>query len=193
MKYFLFDFLGDKKEEKYCFTSKTPDGGIDSYDLIAGFRLSDEYPDGIEEVTLSLEDQFPGVELASFIGNTDKMLAFSKKAATLITSMSESEIEVVPFILYNQKGKVHSTDYVFLNPVGDRDCINWKESICTRDSEGDISTYDKVVFSKAKLNEAPHIFRVKNHTGYCLFSEELVKALLDAGHTNLVFKDIEVA
>ncbi|MDG9668055.1 hypothetical protein ONV78_09950 [Hahella sp. CR1] len=191
MKYYSFSSLGDKQNENYCFTIKTPDGGIDSYDLVAGFRLSDEYPDGIEEVTLSLDDKFHGLELASFIGNACRMLAFRATAAQIITSINQAETETVPFTLLNSKGKIHSKDYVFVNPVGCWDCISWKESHCERDKEGDIESYDRLAFSKGKLVGAPHLFRVKHKTSLYLFSETLVKALLDAGHTNLIFEDIE--
>ncbi|WP_371824094.1 hypothetical protein [Hahella sp. HN01] len=112
MKYFLFNTLGDTSNGDYCFTIKGPHGGIDSYDLIAGFRLSDEYPDGIEEVTLSLDDKFHGLELASFIGNACRMLAFRATAAQIITSINQAETETVPFTLLNSKGKIHSKDYV---------------------------------------------------------------------------------
>ncbi|MDG9668054.1 hypothetical protein ONV78_09945 [Hahella sp. CR1] len=193
MKYFLFNTLGDTSNDDYCFTSDTPEGGIDSWDLIAGYRIADEYPDGIEEVTLKLEHQFPSLVLASYIGNPNQMLAFSKKAADLIISIAQSEIEVIPFILLTPKGKVYSNDYVFINPVEPFDCINWKESIYTKDDEGDIETHERLVFSKEKLKIAPHLIRIKFNTSCYLFSEVLENALLDAGHTNLIFKNIEVA
>ncbi|WP_431686073.1 imm11 family protein [Hahella sp. NBU794] len=191
MKHFLFKCLGEKSNDDYCFTTDTPEGGVDSYDLIAGFRLSDEYPDGIEDVVLRLEDKFPGLELASFIGNANRLLAFSVSAAQIITFINQAETETIPFTLLNSKGKVHSKDYVFINPVGSWDCINWKKSVCERNAKGDIKSYEKLVFSREKLVGAPHLFRVKHKTSLYLFSEALIKALLDAGHTNLVFEDIE--
>ncbi|WP_083769880.1 imm11 family protein [Hahella chejuensis] len=192
MKYYSFSCLGDKSNNDYCFTIDTPEGGIDSYDLIAGFRLSDEYPDGIEDVILRLEDKFPGLELASFIGNANDMLAFNKEAANIIISINQAETEIIPFTLFNPKGRVHSTDYVFVNPVGDWDCVNWKESSCEREDNGDIYSYEKLVFSKEKLQGAPHLFRVRFETNLYLFSEFLANALIEKGHTNLIFEDIEV-
>ncbi|MBU6954792.1 imm11 family protein [Hahella sp. HN01] len=193
MKYFLFHTLGDTSNEDYCFTSDTPEGGVDSWDLIAGYRIADEYPDGIEKTVLRLEEEYPGLVLASYIGNPDRMLVFRKDAAKIIIDTNQSETEVIPFTLLDHKGKTRSEDYVFINPVGTVDCVNWKESICTRDSEGNIETYEKLVFSKEKLDQRPNLFRIRFDTSLYLFSETLVNALLEKNHTNLVFKDIEVA
>ncbi|WP_431686072.1 imm11 family protein [Hahella sp. NBU794] len=193
MKYFLFNTLGDTSNDDYCFTSDTPEGGIDSWDLIAGYRIANEYPGGIEEVTLKLEDQFPGLVLASYIGNPNQMLAFSKKAADLIISIAQSEIEVIPFTLLTPKGKVYSNDYVFINPVGAIDCINWKETDCSRRKNGDVSSFDKLVLDKKKIDNPPHLFRLKYLTNAYIFSEVLTKSLLDKNHTNLIFSEIEMA
>ncbi|WP_431686071.1 imm11 family protein [Hahella sp. NBU794] len=193
MKYFIFNPLGDKSNESYCFTSKTPDGGVDSYDLIAGFRLSDEYPEGIKNVYWRLGDNFLGLELASYIGNTHRILAFNKSAANLITSTTQSEIEIIPFTLLDYKGKVHSKDYVFINPVGSIDCINWKETVCNRRNNGDVANYEKLVLNKEKSDDLPHIFRIKYLTAEYIFSETLVNTLLNSGHSNLVFREIEFA
>ncbi|AZZ93184.1 hypothetical protein EUZ85_21650 [Hahella sp. KA22] len=192
MKYYLFDFLGDTSNENYCFTSKTPDGGVDSYDLIAGFRLSDEYPDCIEDVYWRIGDNFVGLELASYIGNTHRILAFNKSAANLITSTAQSEIEIIPFTLLDCKGKIHSKDYVFINPVGSIDRINWRETVCNRRKNGDVSNYKKLVLDKKKSDNLPHIFRIQYLTAEYIFSETLVNALLNADHTNLVFSEIEI-
>ncbi|ABC30997.1 hypothetical protein HCH_04290 [Hahella chejuensis KCTC 2396] len=193
MKYFLFNTLGDTSNDDYCFTSDTPEGGIDSWGLIAGYRIADEYPNGIEKTILRLEEEYPGLVLASYIGNADRMLAFRKDVAKVIVDTNQSETEVIPFTLLDHKGKIRSEDYVFINPVGAIDCVNWKESVCTRDNEGNIETYEKLVFSKEKLEQRPHLFRIKFDTSLYLFSEALANTLLSKGYTNLIFKDIEVA
>ncbi|MDG9668057.1 hypothetical protein ONV78_09960 [Hahella sp. CR1] len=196
MKYFIFNSLGDTDNDSYCFTSKAPEGGIDYYDLIAGFRLSDEYPDRIEDVCWRFGDNFAGLELASYIGNPNSILAFSKSSADLITSTAQSgpksEIEVIPFTLFDHKGKIHSTNYVFLNPVGSIDCINWKKTVCDRRENGDISSYERLVIDKNKMCNPPHLFRIQYLTDEYIFSEVLVNALLNADHTNLVFSEIKI-
>ncbi|MDG9668051.1 hypothetical protein ONV78_09930 [Hahella sp. CR1] len=193
MKYFLFNTLGDTGNDDYCFTSKFPRGGVDAYDLVAGFRLSDEYPDGIEDVYWSLGDNFVGLELASYIGNPNSILAFNKSSAKLISSVVQSEIETIPFTLFNAKGKLYSNDYVFINPVGSVDCINWKETVCDRRDNGDISNFERLVLDKKKIDTLPDLLRIKFLTREYIFSETLVDTLLKAEHTNLIFSEIEFA
>ncbi|MBU6954791.1 hypothetical protein [Hahella sp. HN01] len=193
MKYFLFNCLGNRDKEEYCFTVTTPDGGVSTYDLTSGLRLSDEYPDGIEPVFLKLDDRFPGLELASYIGNASNLLSFHISAANLIHQLSECEIELVPFTLLNPKGNVHSEEYVFVNPVGAIDCVNWNETVCTRRKNGDIANYKKIVMDKSKAKDFPNLFRIQNKSSLCVFSETIVDALMKAHHNNLVFIELEVA
>ncbi|MDG9668056.1 hypothetical protein ONV78_09955 [Hahella sp. CR1] len=192
MKYFLFNTLGDTSNDGYCFTSDTPEGGVDSWDLIAGYRIADEYPNGIEKTVLRLEEEYPGLVLASYIGNADRMLAFRNDAAKVIIDINQNETEIIPFTLLDYKGKVRSEDYVFINPVGAVDCLNWKKSICTRDNEGNIEIYEKLVFARESLEHTPHLFRIRFNSSLYLFSELLANTLLSKGHTNLIFNDIEV-
>ena len=123
MKYFHLDSVGDTSNENFCFTDNEPDP-IDSYDLITGIRVADEYPDGIGDVTLQLGEDAPGLELPSFVGNTDSMLIVNSEAAGVIQTHDVGDIEVIPFKLINHKGRVHSDDYVFLNPIGTIDCLD---------------------------------------------------------------------
>src|SRR5262245_662738 len=135
MNYFRLDTNGDVSNENYCFTDRTP-RPIGAYALKTGGRVADRYPDGPGEVTLRLGDDYPGLQLTSFIGNTDTLLIVTRDVASLVESLQPGSIEVVPFTLINHKGRTHSKDYVFLNPIGAYDCLDLGKSECERYKDG---------------------------------------------------------
>jgi hypothetical protein len=192
MRFYLLDTNGDLSKEDYCFSDNEP-VPIGSYDLISGARLADEYPAGLDKVTLKLGDDYPGLELPSLIGNTDNMLIVHRDLAAAIRSHEVGEVELLPFTLLNHKGRVHSTEYVFLNPVGTRDCLDMERSECKRHKSGKIMAMLKYVLSRKKLKDAPNLFRPQETPARYIFSGELVDALRKRKFTNLVFEELETA
>jgi len=190
MKHSRLDTLGDLSKQEYCFTDNEPDP-IDSIDLITGDRVADEYPEGINDVTLQLGEDYPGLELPSFIGNTDSMLIVSREAVDVIQTHDVGEMEVIPFKLINHKGRVHSDDYVFLNPIGARDCLDMDKTECKRYDDGEIMKITKYVLSETKLEGAPHLFRVREKPGNYICSDFLIAALAEKGCTNFVYEELE--
>ena len=176
MKFFMLDCKGNYTNTDYCFTDNGPRGTIDDYDLRCGLRVADEYPDGIGETTLKLGDDYPGLELTSFIGNTHSLLIVEKKVADLI-----------------HKGRVHSRDYVFLNPIGSVDCLDLQRSTVLRHDDGTIMKIQKFVLSPAKVAGVRHMFRPDEDLNKYIFSETLVNALRANNCTNLVFEELEMA
>jgi hypothetical protein len=191
MKYFLIDCLGNYRNEDYCFTDKGPKGVMDGYDLLVGTRVADEYPDGLGETTLKLGEDYPGLELTSFIGNTSTMLIVKHETATFIQTFDVGEIEVIPFTLINHKGRVHSRDYVFVNPLGSVDCLDMNKTEKKLHDDGSIMKITKFVLAASKLAGVRHLFRLKEDLTQYVFSEALVTALRERGCTNFVFEELE--
>jgi hypothetical protein len=195
MRYFGLRFAGNLNNPDYCFVPTPPRGGkLTAYNLKTGKRVADKYPGGIGEVTLQLGEDYPGLELTSYIGNTDSMLVVDRKTADIIQSHRVGEIELIPFKLLNHKGRVHSSDYVFVNPIGAVDCLNYEKSSITRDEDdGSLVRVDKVVLAANKLSGAPDLFRIKDAMTSYVFSEALVSDLRDKGCTNFVFEELPQA
>ncbi len=78
MKYFLQDSLGIKPDSDYCFTYDAPKG-ILAYRLKVGKNMKN-YPEDPWKVTLKLGDNYPGLLLPSFIGNTSRLLIIHQDA-----------------------------------------------------------------------------------------------------------------
>lgn len=190
MRYLKLNGLGDVANRKICFTDHEPDP-IDSYDLIIGARVDEEYPDGWDEVTLRLSDDHPGLELTSYIGNTDSMLIVDRAAADCILAHEVGEVEVIPLKLLDHKGRMHSDAYVFLNPVGPYDCLDMERCDCKYHDDGELMKITRHVVSEFKAIGAPHLIRPVEAPHVYLFSEELVRALEEGGHTNFLFVELE--
>jgi len=191
MKYFILDGLGNYRNEDYCFTDRGPRGVMDSYDLVACVRVADEYPDGLGETKLELGEDYPGLELTSYIGNTKSMLIVNRETAAIVQSQDVGELEVIPFTLINHKGRVHSRDYVFLNPLSCVDCLDLNKSAVDRHRDGSIMKITKFVLAASKLAGLCNLFRPKEDLGRYIFSETLVNALHARGCTNFVFEELE--
>ena len=88
-----------------------------------------------------------------------------QEAAELICQIEVGELEVFPFTLINHKGRVHSRDYVFLNPLGTFDCLNMKLTQCKRYSSGKIMKITKFVLDRDKIAKAPDLFRPREDSG----------------------------
>ena len=191
MRYFKIDPLGDEHQTEFCFADTGPKGGIDAYDLSTGGRIADQYPAGFGDVLLKLSEDSPGLELPSFIGNTNSLLIVSHQAASVILSREVGEIELIPFKLVNHKGRIHSIDYRFLNLIGSVDCLDVESSECIRFTDGTVMKYTRFVLSAAKVVSVPHLFRIRESPVDYVFSEDLVEALRSAHCTNFVVEELE--
>jgi hypothetical protein len=103
-------------------------------------------------------------------------------------------IEYLPFTLLDQKGRPHSSDYFFVNPIGAVDCVDHAKSDITY-FEGDLTKVlriQRLVLDPAKLADAPPVFRVPQALDrYFVLSE--LKEKLSQGFTNLIFNEIQLA
>jgi hypothetical protein len=192
MPYFMLNHVANSANEDYCFVPTPPKGGaLTAYDLKRGKRVADKYPGGIGDVTLRLGEDYPGLELTSYIGNTDSMLVVDKRTAAIIQTHNVGEIEVIPFKLLNHKDRVHSTDYVFLNPIGWLDCLDKDKTLFDRKDNGTIVRVNKPVLASSKLASVPDLFRIQEMLYGYVFSEALVSDLRDKGCTNFVFNKVD--
>jgi len=192
MQYFNIDTIADAGGGEYCFSDHTPDG-IDTrwYRLATGKPFGADYPADTDEVRLRLGDDYPGLKLPSFIGNTTGMLVVNSKTADTILSHKVGRTERLPFLLIDHKGRIHSRDYVFLNPLERIGCLNLELSEVRRSRKGEIKEVSKVVIDKTKQPDLIDLFRLAEEPNVYLFSETVVAALRKAGGTNFVFTAVE--
>ena len=192
MQYFRLDPLADYGRGEFCFTDDTPNGIATSWFRLAkGEPLEASYPSDQEQVTLKLGDDYPGLRLPSFIGNTAGMLIVNRPTAAVIQEARIGKVECLPFVLLDHKGRAHSNDYVFLNPLERIAALNLEQSEVRRSRKGEIKDVTKMVLDARKVELFLDLFRLAEDSTFYLFSEQLVTALKEAGATNFAFVPVE--
>lgn len=191
MKYYLLDFL--IRDGIHCFCKARPTGAyIPAYEMTEGLSIAEAYPEDPYDVHMDLHPDYTGLKLASFIGNTGGLIILHRDVAeVLVNRLTLGETEHFPFTLMNEKGRVHSRDYVFFNPVGSYDCLDLERSELDVDEDGDVISLDRIVLDARKLDGAPDILRIREDPSRVLFSQRAVDALREQGFTNFHFKDVE--
>ena len=184
--YFSLSPLADFGSGEFCFTDHTPDGiGVRWYRLARGEPFGVDYPADKATVMLRLGDDYRGLKLPSFIGNTANMFIVERATANTILAMRTGQIEMLPFVLLDHKGRVYSDNYVFLNPLERIACLNEPESVVRRSSKGVLKEVKKPVLAAAKEASMLDFFRLGELPSIYLLSESLVFALDRQGCTNL--------
>ena len=196
MKLFKLNTLGNDQDNSLAFINNAPDGiGIFRSRLGEGEKIGSNYP---SDAKITLLKRSPGLKLCSFIGNTECMLVVADPVRDLIESTCECEMEILKFALLNQKGRLHSSDYWIINPIGTTDCVNREASdIDFLDAPGDhyhgaVVDVDRYVIDKKKLIKAPNLFRVPEDPEEYFFKEPLFDEIRKREFTNFVFEEIEV-
>ena len=191
MNYYLLQTTGDLNDDALCLLDSPPEGmGIHYYRLARGVTAKKHFPDNAK---VYLPTEYKGIKLSGVLGNIRSFLIVSTLAKDIIQRLcGNQKIEFFNFTLYNHKKRVHSTDYYFVNPIGSFDCLKEKSCNIKFSDDGDIITFDQIVFDKKKLKSAPHLFRIKKMPVEYVISRKLALELGEAGITNLIVKNTPI-
>ena len=191
MNYFSLNPLADFGAGDFCFTDETPDGiGLRWYRLAQGEPFGSDYPTDTATVTLRLGADYRGLKLPSFVGNAANMFIVDHATANAVLATRTGRIEVLPFVLLDHKGRVHSRDYVFLNPLERITCLNEPESLVRRSDKGVVKDVKNPVLDATKQASMLDFFRLGEHPWIYLLSDTLVSTLHRQGCTNLALSEI---
>jgi hypothetical protein len=192
MKFFAIWLPGDRSDKSLAFLHSAPRGlGLNDYCMRRGERIGANYP---ADAKAYLEAKSPGIKLASLLGNTLSYLIVNTAMKDAILDTCKCEIEVLPFVLYNHKKRIHSKDYWIINPIGTFDCLNRDASDIRYDdpaTKAHVLSIRKYVFDSNKLEAAPDLFRIPESPADQFVSERLVKALHAHQCTNILLGEIE--
>jgi hypothetical protein len=168
----------------YCFVGRIQ--GADSTELLIsdGDRVGGAYPADPFSVEVHFDPEFPGLKLPSIIGNTRKLVILSRQALELFEKhLDLGEHAAFPFSLHNHKGRVHSKDYVFFNPIGTHDVAH-PSSAFVRFSDGDIYDCGKWILVASKLQGLPDIIRPAELPSHYLVSQRFMDLVKEHKLTN---------
>jgi hypothetical protein len=184
MDYFLLSTTGDLNDETLCLIDDGPEGmGRQTFRLSRGERAAKHYP-AKARVTLRAEN--PGIKLSGLLRNTKNFLIGSSAAKHVVARLcSDLDVEFLAFTLINHKGRVHSTDYWFINPIGGLDCLAEEECGIEYDEDGDVVSIARYVLDAGKIADAPHLFRIDKQPTRYVISKTMGETLAAAKVTNV--------
>lgn len=157
----------------YCYIGKVLHADTCELAISEGETVTGEYPAD----PFTVEAHFSaasGLQLPSLIGNGMSLVALHRDVVKIFAKeLDLGEHEVLPFTLVNHKGRAHSKDYVFLNPVGTHDVAS-PLSKFMRFADGEIYGCEHWVLSAKKVVDAPDLLRPAEVANEYLVSDRLV-------------------
>ncbi|WP_144429576.1 imm11 family protein [Myxococcus hansupus] len=192
MKFYAVNTLGDFGNEDLCLLREFVDGiGMHAWKVSKGESLRSVYP---ADAKIFMTPDSPGIKLCSLIGNTDSMLVAAPELRATIEKHRQSDVEYLPFTLYDHRKRVHSRDYVIINPLGTFDCLDFKASQIIWDDEDpdEIIRINKRVLSREKVEQAPALFRIDRDSSNYVVNEALAAELHERKFSNVTLVELPV-
>ena len=189
MNLFLLDSIDT--DPRFCFTntnfpfSVALSSGAPAAPMIARLKL--------DLIDFQLDEDRGGLELPDYVSNTKNMLFLRRAYAEAITAgFVIGEHEIWPVRLINSKSRLHSDDYVILNPLGRLDCLDRANSDMTPGvTLPMVNPWGKWCLSSKLVPLDRDLFRVLGVVGY-FFSERLMSFSMTQRFTNLRFRPVTV-
>jgi hypothetical protein len=191
MNYYRIDVY-DRQDPDYCFIERPPEEiHLLSSCISGGLPAAAEYPDN---VIAKMDHNESGILLSDFIGNSELSLICSGRVKAVIEKHCGDFCEYLPVSIENHKGRIASSDYFYINPLGLHDCLNLSLSDIKRTEDGKVLRVRKYVFDFNKLKDVPPLFRVPEDKTRYFISPKLADALQEIPElTNLNLEPINVA
>jgi len=195
MEYEVIDTL--PQEHEHLAHVKTPirsaDGVIFPNQFTEGVRCRDTYP---ATARIGMDPEWPAIQLGGVVANTSRILVVHEALKTLIQAAMkpQDEIEFMPLMILNHKGRVSSQAYFIVNPIGTLDCLDQKRSKFVYTSIGELFRVEKYVLDSTKIAWEPAIFRPKEEPGEYIINGKITTAFKDSGFTdrNVMIEELEI-
>jgi hypothetical protein len=176
----------------YCFCAKIEGADGGELRISRGERASSHYPSDPHDVLVHLDVEHRGLKLPSRLGNTQQLLMLSSQALEALTAeLDLGDFDVHPFLLINHKRRIHSRDYVFVNPLEQRPIAHATTPFEHFESTGRIFDCERWVLESSKLEGAPDLLRPAELPYEYFVSERFVDAVARLGLTNFDFIEVE--
>lgn len=188
MKLFNLSTLGSADPDLVMLEEEPEALGLEAHRAAVGKSIAGAWP---ADATMQLPEENPGMRLTSLLGNTFNYLIVEPAVVAVIAAhCSGVPIERLPFTLLDHRGRVHSRDYLVLNPLGDWDALDLAASeivfVGTQ-----IARITKLVLDPEKSSAAPALFRLAQQRQLLVINEALADALRP--FTNMVLRRIPVS
>lgn len=161
----------------------------DDYELKEGVSRAEGWPD---DASFEMNPSYPrDIQLADAIHSRggDGVPVVSPALRALIEAAAPPDMEFLPVTIYDHKGHVASADYVIANSFHVVDCLDHDAMGITWNAMDPMSIQvcERVVIDRAKLPDAPAIFRARNLTKRVMVRRDLAEQMTAAGLSGLYF------
>lgn len=182
----IFQLEDIETDARYCFVDPSLPCGAD---ITTGLPATPEIERlGLDVLDLPMDEDQGGLELPDYVSNTVNMLVLRRASAEAIaTQFAVGPHEMLAARLINEKQRVHSEDYVILNPLGAFDCVDQQNSDMQPGPW--VNPYGKWYLRRTLVPADRDLFRV-DHVGGYFCSERLVSFVQAQRFTNFAFKPV---
>lgn len=190
MRYFMFDSMGDTNDPSLCMLHEPPEGlGRYSYRLTMGKRIGADWP---ETARMIMDPDISGMKLCSQVGTSTAFLVWHRDMMAVAREICENEIEFLPLAIYNQRGKLVSTDYGAVNVIGGVDCLDEQASQMRKTAKGTVVSMKSPTIDAKRLDPDLHLFRLSVKPDEVVMSETLGRAFFKHKFTNVMSDELKV-
>lgn len=190
-KFFLIETLGDANDDDWCFIENFVQGlNQQSGRIHRGEPMTPIYP---ADAKIFLKGDETGLKLGSFVGNSRSMMLVSGPFRRVIEDLCVGvPIEYLPVSIHDHRKRPFATDYHIVNPLGTFDCLDEKKTDIEWDDDepGTVIDVDDLVLDRAKMKNAPELFRVHLDPTSYVVGRKLARAIYDADFTNVMWTQL---
>lgn len=190
MKLLYLDALN--MDRRYCFVNARISVGskimLAKPALPKMQRLEEEF------LELRMDEDRGGLDLPDYVSNTSNMLPLRRSfAEAIVDGFDVGEHELLPVRLINEKQRIHSDDYVILNPIGRIDCLDTEASQMNGDEDHPaVQIMGRWALRGKDVPPGRDLLRAQGVNKY-IFSDRLVDFIQTGGYTNLNFLPVIVS
>jgi hypothetical protein len=177
----------------FCFAGKIVNSDTREIEISNGEAVAKVYPADPYTVEVHFHEDFAGVKMPSLIGNTSGLLMLHREViAAFEAKLDLGPHEVLPFSLVNHKGRVHSKDYRFYNPLGTHDVASPRSQFLRYKKSGAVYDCEEWVLQASKLVGIPDLVRPKEVANTYFVSERLIALVSEQGFTNFEVEEVDI-
>jgi hypothetical protein len=189
MKYFVMATKVDETDTEASLDDFPEDYPIESFEFLEGEKM---IPKMTEPLVFQFSDDYPeGRKLIDLQHNSDGLHVVSSCFRSLLEG--EAQIEFIPVVLLDHRGRVASEEYTISNFLDALDCLDWDKSDVKMNAidPDSIFSISKLVLNEQSISGDVNIFRIKQCMTTVIVKESLKDKIEAAGINGPLFVPIE--
>lgn len=171
------------KDRRFVWLESLPSSIQKTWKLTEAVSMYEDFPPDAE---FPIDPQ-RGDLLPDIVPNVFNVLIVSSRIRSIFTEEAIDDIEYLPLIILDKKGRVKSDTYCVANLIGSVDCLDVANSIYKDDSleKGQIRSIHRLNLLHQQIPQDIRLFRLTQRRYMFLIRNDLLKKLRDQDVTGL--------